>query len=91
MSFLVTIIAISFVLRIVVHFIRNSQKQTINIIATIFIIEFILLFRAFSRIFNATVKLSARVEIVFILKISIIIKLISLIVFKELQILHALR
>ena len=57
----------------------------------IFIIKSILLFRVFFRIFNATVVLLTQVEIVFILKISIVVSFVFLIVFKKLRTFNALR
>ena len=52
----------------------------------IFIIKSILLFYAFFRIFNAIVVSFARIEIILILKISIVVNFVFLIVFKELRI-----
>ena len=89
--FFFTIITIFIIFRIIARFIRSSQKQTNDFIATIFVIKSILLFRAFFRIFNAIVVFSARIEITFILKILIIMNFVSLIVFKELRIFNALR
>ena len=91
MFFLVTIIAVFVVLRVTARFTRDSSEQTNDITATIFIIKSISLFRAFLRIFSATVESFARVEIAFIQKISIVVNFIFLIAFKELRILYALR
>ena len=89
--FLFIIVIIFVVFRIIARFIRDSQKQTNDFIATIFIIKSISLFRAFFRIFNAIVVLSARVETALILKISIVVNLVFLIIFKELRTFNALR
>ena len=89
--FLFIIVTIFVVFRIIVYFIRDSQKQINNFIAIIFIIKSISLFCAFFRIFSAIVVLFARIEIAFILKISIVVNFISLIVFKKLRIFNALR
>ena len=89
--FLFTIIIIFVVLQIIARFIRDSQKQTNDFIATIFVIKSISLLRAFFRTFNAIVVFSARIKIVLILRISIIVNLVFLIVFKELRIFNALR
>ena len=66
MFFIVTIVATFIVFQIIIHFIRDLLKQTNDITATIFVIKSILLFRAFFRIFNATVESSARIKIAFI-------------------------
>ena len=84
MFLFIIIITISVVFRIIIYYTRDSLKQTNDIVATIFIIKSILLFRAFFRIFNAIVKFSARVEIAFIQKTSIVVSFIFLIAFKEL-------
>ena len=89
--FLFTIITVLVVFRIIARFIRDLQKQTNDFIATIFVIKSISLFRVFFRIFNAIVVSFARVEIAFILKVSIVVNFIFLIVFKELRIFNALR
>ena len=89
--FLFIIVTIFFVFWIIVRFIRDSQKQTNDFTVTIFIIKSISLFYAFFCIFNATVIFSARIEIVFILKISIVVNFVFLIVFKRLRIFNALR
>ena len=91
MSFLITIEAAFIVFRVIARFIRNSLKQTNDIIATIFVTELISLFCAFFRIFSATVESSAQIEIAFIQKILIVVNLVFLIVFKELRIFYALR
>ena len=62
-----------------------------DFITTIFIINSILLFCVFFRIFSAIVVFFARIKIAFILRISIVVNLIFLIVFKELRIFNALR
>ena len=82
--FLFTIITISVVFRVIVRFTRDSQKQANDFIATIFVIKLISLFHTFFRIFSTTVVFSAQIEIIFILKISIIVNFVSLIVFKKL-------
>ena len=89
--FLITVVAASVIFRIIVHFIRDSLKQTNNIIATIFVIKSISLFRAFFCIFSATVEFFARVKIAVIQKILIIINFVFLIVFRKLRIFYALR
>ena len=76
MFFSITIVTTSVVFRITVRLIRDSLKQTNDITATIFVIELILLFRTFFRIFNATVESSARIKIAFIQKISIVVNLV---------------
>ena len=89
--FLFIIVTISVVLQIITHFIHDLQKQMNDFIATIFVIKLISLFRVFFRIFSATVVFSARIEIVFILKVLIVVSFVSLIVFKELRTFNALR
>ena len=66
MFLFITIITTFVVFRIIVHFIRDLLKQTNDIIATIFVIKSISLFRAFFRIFSATVKSFTRIKIAFI-------------------------
>ena len=91
MFLFVTIITTFVVLWITARFIRDLLKQTNDITATIFIIKLISLFRAFFRIFSATVESFAQVEIAFIQRISIVVNLVFLIAFKELRIFYALR
>ena len=91
MFFLITIVTTSVIFRIIIRFIRDLLKQINYITATIFVIKLILLFRAFFRIFNATVEFSARIKIAFIQKILIVVSFNFLMIFKELRILYALR
>ena len=83
MFFLFIIVVISVVFRITARFTRDLQEQFKCFTATIFFIKSISLFRAFRRIFNAAAVLFARIEVVLTLKVSIVMNLISLIVFKE--------
>ena len=91
MFFLFTIVAVFVVFWVIVHFIRDSQKQADDFIATIFVIKSISLFCAFFRIFSATAVFFARIEIAFILKISIVVNFVFLIISKELRTFNALR